>query len=363
MTIFTFGSSEVLDNFLDNDCISHNLSVLQKSGLVWPNDFAYKWMKSTSNKFIDDLIGGITKANRFTDAVLGEILEDLSFGGKAPAKRRRVIEVIFRDELPKCSYSNIIPTVEELEQLDLPTTRFASYYPGTSSMLSSIGCDITGGSTNEVMKVFEDWIKEGLYKQNMNKKDKDDHYKVKCANLEFRQLDFVVVFPKSKNWFYLMYQQNKCWNDEHFDIILYYLRKKYKNKNFSINRYITIDCFFKAYIDKAYVNYYNADIGKELATQGAFARTDDVAQIEIPLINTIKGLSTPAVVFAKYLSEELGIPSSGIDAQYHHLRYASLLCKYRSEKVENGYFSDNDDPPRPKSMFSTKEKDHVLHIQ
>ncbi|KAM3308831.1 hypothetical protein P3S67_010575 [Capsicum chacoense] len=66
---------------------------------------------------------------------------------------------------------------------------------------------------------------------------------------------------------------------------------------------------------------------------------------------------------AEYLSEELDISSSSIDAQYHRLRYASLLCKYGSKKAENVYFSENDDLPKPKSRFSTKEKDRVLHIQ
>ncbi|PHU29956.1 hypothetical protein BC332_02049 [Capsicum chinense] len=55
----------------------------------------------------------------------------------------------------------------------------------------------------------------------------------------------------------------------------------------------------------------------------------------------------------------LGIPSSGIDAQYHRLRYATLLCKYGSEKVENGYFSENDDPPRPRSSFTPKSQPYV----
>ncbi|PHT49907.1 hypothetical protein CQW23_09654 [Capsicum baccatum] len=55
------------------------------------------------------------------------------------------------------------------------------------------------------------------------------------------------------------------------------------------------------------------------------------------------------VVYIEYLSKELGIPSSGIDAQYHRLKYASLLCKYGFEKLENDYFSENDDPPRPSS--------------
>ncbi|PHT48244.1 hypothetical protein CQW23_12452 [Capsicum baccatum] len=225
------------------------------------------------------------------------------------------------------------------------------------------------------------------------------------------------------------------------DVIFYYLRKKYKHKNFSTNRYTTIDCFFKVYIDKAYMNYYYADIGKKLSTQDSFAWTYEVAQIEMSLINTIRGLSTPAgqpwhlvnevfvpincddtfhwvlivivlkersicmydsmyssrnsaqtseiqklaimlptylqysnffserdcgvfiAIFVEYLSEGLGTLSSDIDAQYHRLRYATLLCKYGSEKAKNGYFSENDDPPRQRSIFTPKEKDSVLHIE
>ncbi|PHU02727.1 hypothetical protein BC332_27978 [Capsicum chinense] len=111
-------------------------------------------------------------------------------------------------------------------------------------------------------------------------------------------------------------------------------------------KYTTTDYFFKVYIDKAYVNYYNSNVAKDLATQDAFARTDEVADMKKSLINTIKGLSTCAgqpwhivnerkskrdpflveyvseiaqqdsesldcgvfvVVYAEYLSEELGI--------------------------------------------------------
>ncbi|PHU05408.1 hypothetical protein BC332_26230 [Capsicum chinense] len=224
---------------------------------------------------------------------------------------------------------------------------------------------------------------------------------------------------------------------QHLDVILYYL-KKYKNKNFSTNRYTTTVCFLKVYIDKVYVNYYNPDVGKELATQDAFARTNEASQMEMSLINPIKGLNAPAVislkdqcihmydsmdsarkrtqtseiqklvvilptylqynnffeqkvptdwaalesykgktkhdsflmeyasriaqqnsesldcsvfvvVYAEYLSKGLGIQYLGIDVQYHFLRYASLLCKYGSKKSENGYFSENEDPPRPMS--------------
>ncbi|PHT32755.1 hypothetical protein CQW23_29092 [Capsicum baccatum] len=70
-----------------------------------------------------------------------------------------------------------------------------------------------------------------------------------------------------------------------------------------------------------------------------------------------------AFVYAEYLSERLGIPSSGIDTQYHRMRYATLLCKYGSVKAEKGYFSENDDPSRPRSSFTPKEKVCALHIE
>ncbi|PHU06081.1 hypothetical protein BC332_26903 [Capsicum chinense] len=143
---------------------------------------------------------------------------------------------------------------------------------------------------------------------------------------------------------------------------MYYLRKKYKNKNFSSKRYTTTDYFFKVYIDKAYVNYYDADAGKELATQDASAKTDEVADMEMTVINTIKGFSPRTVVHAEYLSEGLDISSSRIDLHYHCLRYASLLCKYRSVKIGNGYFSENDDPQTPRMKFTPKETDRVLRI-
>ncbi|KAF3669001.1 hypothetical protein FXO38_07798 [Capsicum annuum] len=40
------------------------------------------------------------------------------------------------------------------------------------------------------------------------------------------------------------------------------------------------------------MNYYNVDVAKDLATQNVSARSDEVADMEMSLINTIKGLST-----------------------------------------------------------------------
>ena len=84
----------------------------------------------------------------------------------------------------------------------------------------------------------------------------------------------------NKDWFYVMSQPNKCWNDEvnacpllnvtfstwiytiklihlfdacvqYVDVIFYYLRKKSKQKIQSKYQYTTISYFFKTYIDNA----------------------------------------------------------------------------------------------------------------
>ncbi|PHT42748.1 hypothetical protein CQW23_16773 [Capsicum baccatum] len=67
--------------------------------------------------------------------------------------------------------------------------------------------------------------------------------------------------------------------------------------------------------------------------------------------------------YVEYLGEGLGIPSLGIDAQYRRMIYATLLCKHDSVNAEKGYFSENDDPPRPRSSFTPKEKVCALHIE
>ncbi|KAG5586008.1 hypothetical protein H5410_046442 [Solanum commersonii] len=46
------------------------------------------------------------------------------------------------------------------------------------------------------------------------RRDKDDHYLVNYSKLGFKQLDFLVAFPKKKDWFYVMSQPNRCWTDE-----------------------------------------------------------------------------------------------------------------------------------------------------
>ncbi|KAK4726933.1 hypothetical protein R3W88_031850 [Solanum pinnatisectum] len=69
-----------------------------------------------------------------------------------------------------------------------------------------------------------------------------------------------------------MFQPNRCWTDEHVDVILYYLRKKSKQQSHSKYRHTTTNCFFKTYIDNATV----------------------VPENEYKIVGIIKGFGIPA---------------------------------------------------------------------
>ncbi|KAM3323936.1 hypothetical protein P3S67_005087 [Capsicum chacoense] len=112
-----------------------------------------------------------------------------------------------------------------------------------------------------------DWIVEGLLKFHEKKKLKDNHYKANKSGIGFSSLDFVVAQPDSKNWFYTMSQPITFWNDEHVDVIFYYLRKKSKKQKDQEYRYTTVNCLFKTYIDATYKCYFEDAPGDSLLTQ------------------------------------------------------------------------------------------------
>ncbi|PHT43565.1 hypothetical protein CQW23_17590 [Capsicum baccatum] len=194
----------------------------------------------------------------------------------------------------ECSYSNIVPTVEELEQLDLPQLSFASYHLGTSSTSSSTG------DPNQ-----------------MSYKDNVPQVAIDYDSFE----DFSTTFP------------------QYFKID-------------SINVFGSI-CAHKPKNEKSTVVGRTTD----LLMQTVHRKT------QTNQLKWRRNCGVFVAVYAEYLSKELVISSSDIDAQYHRLRYASLLCKYGSVKAEKEYFSENDDPPRSRNRFTTKEKDRVLHIE
>uniref|UniRef100_M0ZJH2 Ulp1 protease family, C-terminal catalytic domain containing protein n=1 Tax=Solanum tuberosum TaxID=4113 RepID=M0ZJH2_SOLTU len=69
------------------------------------------------------------------------------------------------------------------------------------------------------------------------------------------------------------------------------------------------------------------------------------------------------VVFAEYLSDEINIPFISFRSDYRRNRYATLLWKYGMNKFKAGYVSDNDDPTRPKSGYTTPTEGVMINVE
>ncbi|KAF3629921.1 hypothetical protein FXO37_28697 [Capsicum annuum] len=179
---------------------------------------------------------------------------------------------------------------EELEQLDLPPLSFASYHLGTSSTSSSTG------DPNQMS-----------YKDNM------PQVAIDYDSFE----DFSTTFPQ-------------YFKIDSINVFGSICAHKSKNEKSTVVGRTTVSkeqSHIQPAKEKQTADIYellSCGVGKELPTQEAFAMADEVAQMDMSLTNTIKGLSTSA---------------------------------------EKEYFSENDDPPRSRNRFTTKEKGRVLHIE
>ncbi|PHT51513.1 hypothetical protein CQW23_05975 [Capsicum baccatum] len=127
-----------------------------------------------------------------------------------------------------------------------------------------------------------------------SQKETGNHYRVNVSGLGYSQLDFVIAYPQSKNWFYLMSERKTCWNDEHLDVIFYHLRKKSKIQLSDNYRYTTTSCFFKSYVDKTHTRYYPAEPIVELSTQQDYTESIVVTKNEDSIANIIHGFCMPA---------------------------------------------------------------------
>ncbi|KAF3675116.1 hypothetical protein FXO38_04889 [Capsicum annuum] len=156
------------------------------------------------------------------------------------------------------------------------------------------GYTINQDLPNELMIDYSQWIVVGLLKTHSIKKETENHYRVNASGLGYRQLNFIVVYPQSKNWFYLMSESKTCWNNEHLDMIFYHLRKKSKIQLCDNYRYTTTSCFFKTYVKKTHTHYYPAELAVDLSTQQDYAESIVVAKNEDAIANIIQGFCMPA---------------------------------------------------------------------
>ncbi|KAG5632187.1 hypothetical protein H5410_003904 [Solanum commersonii] len=232
------------------------------------------------------------------------------------------------------------------------------------------GFNIDGEGPTELMSSFSQWIN----------KDKDDHYLVNCSDLEFKQLDFVVAFPKKKDWFYIMSQPNKCWTDEYVDVILYYLWKndvpEYENqivgtiKGFGItvglHWHLINEVLAVIVLKERHIKVYDSMSSSK--TNKIFAPRFKVVYIAAKSYMLLGLPNKQAIVYKYHIffvlpllkcgvnSDGLQVPSGGISSETVRMRYVSLLWNYGILKAQSGYVSNNEDPqrPRPKKQSSMK---------
>ncbi|XP_060175931.1 uncharacterized protein LOC132606444 isoform X2 [Lycium barbarum] len=85
--------------------------------------------------------------------------------------------------------------------------------------------------------------------------------------------NFGITVVENKHWFYQLSMSGQLWNDEHIDVIFYYLRKKGKYDRRSTFKYTTVDCLFMQKVDQTYLAYNNPETGPNVANE-----EDDICQ-------------------------------------------------------------------------------------
>ncbi|XP_069154564.1 uncharacterized protein [Solanum lycopersicum] len=240
-------------------------------------------------------------------------------------------------------------------------------------------CLTSFGSSEKGKAVMTDGFLKLIQKRNHQRINTN-----RPSSLSFEMMDYVVAYMLNKNWFYAMSQPKNCWTDKHIDVIFYYLRKKSKLQSMDLYR------------------YYNNEADDDISTQEHLDRARAVSVHERSIINVMKGFSIPAglpwhlvddvyipinydenfhwvlaivelnkrdcglyvATFAEFLSDQLVIPPDtyGHLANYLRNKYAALLWRYGSDKVNGGYISENDDPPKPKGQFTTPTEDDIINI-
>ncbi|PHT30032.1 hypothetical protein CQW23_30421 [Capsicum baccatum] len=189
--------------------------------------------------------------------------------------------------------------------------------------------------------------KEEKLKYAFDGKETDNHYRVNASGLGYRQLDFVVAYPQSKNWFYLMSERKTCWNDEYLDVIFYHLRKKLKIQLSDNYRYTTTSYFFKTYIEKTHTRYYSVEPAVDLSTQQDYAESIVVAKNEDVIANIIQEFCMPAGL-PWYMVGEVYVPINW--GKEFHWVLAVIVLKERLIRVYD-------------SLSSKRKKEPPIEIQ
>ncbi|KAG5603464.1 hypothetical protein H5410_034834 [Solanum commersonii] len=112
-----------------------------------------------------------------------------------------------------------------------------------------------------------------------------------------------------------MSQPNKCWNDQHVDVVFCYLHKKSKHRSMNQYRYTTANCLFISHNKNTYERYYLANDGDLISTQEHIDRASAVSVYERSITNIIKCFEIPAALLWHLIDDVYN--SINCDGQFH----------------------------------------------
>ncbi|KAF3622536.1 hypothetical protein FXO38_31225 [Capsicum annuum] len=188
-------------------------------------------------------------------------------------------------------------------------------------------------------------VKREKKKSRILRKETKNHYRVNASGLGYSQLNFVVAYPQFKNWFYLMFERKTCWNDEVLVVIVLKERliRVYDSLSSKRKKEPPIEIQKLAVMLPTYLSENDFYDKTERTDWPSFeAYKGKITQ------QTVLDCDVFVCVYAEILSEGLQVHSRGFDAARQRARYASLPWHYGVKKANEGYTSDNGDPPRPK---------------
>ncbi|PHU10220.1 hypothetical protein BC332_22080 [Capsicum chinense] len=240
------------------------------------------------------------------------------------------------------------------------------------------GCTINQDLTNELMIDYSQWIAVGLLKTHSAKKETDNHYRVNSSGLGYSQLKFIVAYPQSKNWFYFMSEQPTVELSTPQDYAESIVVAKNENSIANIIHGFCMPAGLpwekkgcdNGFYDKTErtdwpsLEAYKGKITQQTGLVNEISFDVDYVQNFPQQASDSLDCGVFVCVYAEILSEGLQVHSCGFDVASQCARYASLLWHYGVEKTNEGYTSDNGDPPRPKkSVIEVIETSAIVTLE
>ncbi|PHT41148.1 hypothetical protein CQW23_20002 [Capsicum baccatum] len=336
------------DNFENEDC--SDLQALEDVNPTTKEDVIevnLKNQKSTDITDVQDEVGGI-----ITDSIQSAV--DILLFGLSTLSTTTSLDVGASNKMIERHWdhpdSHIPPDFSDAQVRELQASKSkapAKREKKKSRVLRSPYISKYGSGSKDAVDID---------KEEKLKKETDNHYRVNASGLGYRQLDFVVVYPQSKNWFYLMFERKTCWNDDERLIRVYdsLSSKRKKEPPIEIQKLAVMLLTYLSDNDFYYKTERTDWLSLE-AYKGKITQQTGLVN-EIPFdVDYVQNIPQQAFdsldcgvfvcAYAEILSEGLQGHSCGFDSACQRACYASLLWHYGVKEANEGYTSDNGDQP------------------